>query len=103
MFNKRISNLPIATELTDNDLFAVLQGDNITRQISFIDMIREVNEIVEISFTDLRILIDEDNLSPGTYYQVEFQTKHLIPNTSTNQIAGAIVIFLLLLFFSDKA
>ncbi|HVD99079.1 MAG TPA: hypothetical protein VNB90_12805 [Cytophagaceae bacterium] len=82
MLNKKISDLPLATALTDNDLFAVMQSDNTTRKINFVDMIREVNAIVEISFADLTDLIAAGTMSPGTMYQIEFQTKHMIPNTS---------------------
>src|SRR6187402_3378680 len=100
MFNKRISDLPVATILNDNDIFPVVQ-DNTTRQISFVDLIREVNAIVEISFTDLRLLILSGELSRGTTYQVDFQTKHVIPNTSPAVINTGTVEKLLLYAVSN--
>jgi|GEM_PF-2033281 len=85
MSNKKISELPEAGSLTNDDLFAVVQGvspDLITKKIKFSNLQKDINVRIPSTAADLRNLISSEGLSAGSIYIIDFQTKHLIPNTS---------------------
>lgn len=88
MSNSKISELPSAGPLADTDLLAIVQGtspDLVTNKISFKDLTTGVSKLIELTVADLNALITSGSLIPGAIYKLsDFQTKHLIPNTTSD-------------------
>lgn len=85
MANLKISQLPDAEPLQNEDLFAVVQSDggNLeTRKINLTNLRGNIAGIVTITYNDLKNLILTSSLVPGTYYRFTYQTIHKIPYTN---------------------
>ena len=91
MANKKISELDGASlPLGGGELFAIVQS-SVTKQTTLNDIIDSINDItggggsvsvIPKTFTELKDLVADEDLVPGSIYEVVIHTKHVIINTS---------------------
>ncbi|WP_028978949.1 hypothetical protein [Sporocytophaga myxococcoides] len=88
MANSKISALDQVTSVNGSDVLPIVQGTNskVTRKVR-LDQLPQYAGKIDTTVADLRTMVANSQLKPGTVYAFDFQTKYIVPNTGVEGVS----------------